>query len=80
MNCPICGKPYESMKRNKFGGAEYHHAGDPLNVFCQQSSASYKAAEQSVHLTGGESAPLEASSTPQPDSGLKAGTTPPTSK
>ena len=39
-----------------------------------------KAAEQSVHLTGGESAPLEASSTPQPDSGLKADSTPPTSK
>ena len=53
MNCPICGKPYESMKRNKFGGAEYHHAGDPLNVFCQQSSASYKAAEQNVQRTGG---------------------------
>ncbi len=52
MNCPICGKPYESMKRNKFGGAEYHHAGDPLNVFCQQSSASYKAAEQSAQADG----------------------------
>lgn len=39
-----------------------------------------EAAEQSVHLTGGESAPLEASSTPQPDSGLKADSTPPTSK
>lgn len=58
MNCPICGKPYESMKRNKFGGAEYHHAGDPLNVFCQQSSASYKAAQQNVQRIGGD-APLE---------------------
>ncbi len=48
MNCPICGKPYESMKRNKFGGAEYHHAGDPLNVFCQQADGACTCANRHI--------------------------------
>jgi hypothetical protein len=38
------------------------------------------AAEQSVHLTGGTQRDLQAVSTPQPDSGLKADSIPPTSK
>lgn len=50
------------------------------NFLSAKDSVRDDDAEQSVHLTGGESAPLEALSTPQPDSGFKAGTTPPTSK
>ncbi len=46
MYCPICGLPYQYKKVNKFGGIEYHHADDPENVFCQQSSASVNAAQQ----------------------------------
>ncbi len=53
---------------------------EDLQALCLGLVAKLEAAEQSVHLTGGESAPLEASSTPQPDSGLKADSTPPTSK
>jgi len=39
-----------------------------------------RAAEHSVHLTGGSLRDLQASSTPQPDTGLKADSNPPASK
>lgn len=42
--------------------------------------AGKEAAEQSVHLTGGSLRGLQAFSTPQPDTGLKADSTPPASK
>lgn len=39
-----------------------------------------KAAQQSVHLTGGSLRDSQAESTPQPDTGLKADSNPPASK
>ena len=52
MKCPICGLDYAFTRPTKWGGMEYHHAYDPKNVVCQQSSASYKAAQQNVQRTG----------------------------
>ena len=42
-DCPICGKPFESSCPTKWGGMEFHHAGDPENIVCQQSSGSRRA-------------------------------------
>jgi len=53
---------------------------EDLQALCLGLVAKLEAVEHRVHLTGGESAPLEALSTPQPDSGLKADSIPPTSK
>lgn len=43
VDCPICGKPFESFRPTKWGGMEFHHAGDPKNIVCQQSSGSRRA-------------------------------------
>lgn len=43
--CPICGEPYSESRPTNWGGMAYVHAGDPTNVFCQQSAASYKVSQ-----------------------------------
>lgn len=45
-----------------------------------RSFVAWQAAQQSVHLTGGSLRGLQAFSTPQPDTGLKADSNPPASK
>ncbi len=52
---------------------------EDLQALCLGLVAKLEAAQQSVQLTGGSLRDLEADSTHQPDTGLKADTTPPAS-